>query len=182
MFNLFSILIHERLLGKKLPVIMGETTGISERTWRKRLKDDWIAPIESPELVRKRIASRIRRRMKLDGGYSEEEIDRSISLNPSWKAGIALPTADLIWSLSPGNGEEYTESIAAAKQFDLYCTSMQSSHQMGDIEAFRQVVTEALRWLRGSSLDSSAMPEADQLERTFRDAPDLEGVASENGK
>lgn len=147
MYNQFSTLILERLNGRKLPAILEERTGISERTWRNRIKDGWTPGPEELADFRKKVAASITELMHSKDGWTEEEVQQIIARNPSWRAGIGLPTADLIYWFSPGYGEDYTESIAVASQFDLYCHALFDARKAGDVDSARAVLLACLDWV-----------------------------------
>lgn len=147
MYNQFSTLILERLHGKKLPVFLEERTGVSERTWRNRFKDGWSPAPEELGNFRERVAAHVKELMKSKDGWTEEEVEEIISRNPSWMAGIGLPTADLIFWFSPGYAKEYVESIAVASQFDLYCHALFDAAKAGDTDGARKFLMDCLEWI-----------------------------------
>lgn len=188
MFNQFSILVLERLYGRKVPVILQEETGVSERTWRNRIKNGWSPGEEEVEELRAHMADCAAAMLKDKCGVADSEARDFLSRRPSSLAGIALPTADLLFIFSPGFGGEYSESIAVARQFDLYCYALANAAKLSDADVAREILLDCLEWalsfwgddeeddedaqeLRGKllaaedlkSLLESAMPLADQL-------------------
>ncbi|NML26737.1 hypothetical protein [Zoogloea dura] len=147
MFNQFSTQILERLHGKKLPVVFQETTGVSERTWRNRIKNGWNPGSEELEKLTGQMAVCATEIIKAKGGWTENEVQDIFFRSPSRRAGIGLPTADLIFWFSPGFGKGYLESIAVASQFDLYCSAFSDAVKACDTNAARKVLLDCLEWL-----------------------------------
>jgi hypothetical protein len=174
MFNLFSVYILERLQGRKLPAILGELSGTTERTWRNRLKDGWSPKPEELETLNERTAALTAQQMNAKGGWSEEEAQEIIARSPSRQAGVGLPTADLIYWYSPNHGEDYAESIAIARQFDLYCHALFDAWKVSEVDGARQVLLESSAWLRTFCPAGIDMSDADELEQRFHNATDLE--------
>lgn len=177
MYNQFSTLILERLSGRKLPAILEERTGISERTWRNRIKDGWSPAPEELANFREKVAANITELMLSKEGWTEEEVQQIITRNPSWKAGIGLPTADLIFWFSPGYGEDYTESISVASQFDVFCHALFDAGKAGDVDGVRKVLLDCLAWIV-SYCDSEEEEAEDvqELREKLSAANDLENL------
>ena len=92
---------------------------------------------------------------------------------PSRLAGVCLPTADLIYWNSPGQGYDYAESIAVARQFDLYCHALFKAFTEDDLDRLKQVLLQSLTWLRSYSQPGTDQSDADDLEKRFDEATDI---------
>lgn len=173
MFNAFSTSIIERLHGRKLPVLLAEHTGTTERTWRNRMQSGWNPSEEEIERFRKLCADRIADRVQSIEGVSAEEARQIVLRCPSWKAGTGLPTADLIFWFSPRYGEGCAQAIATAEQFDRHCFAWSDNTGAGDVEGARRVLIDALKWLRRCEAAVADMDDADELEQRIMSARDL---------
>ena len=96
MFNLFAISLLERLHGKKLAAIFADETGVTERTWRNRLTKGWNPSEEEIEESRERGINYFFGLLR-KAGWSDQEAKEIVDRNPSWKEGVGLPTANLIF-------------------------------------------------------------------------------------
>lgn len=179
MFNFFPLRIIENLHGRKLAAIFGEHTGITERTWRKRFKEGWSPKPEEIENFREELTRYIRGRMRSENGWSDEEVERIISREPSLEAGIGLPTAELIYWQNPFHSEDYAESIAIAIKFDIYCHSLFDAHKAGDIEKIKLILLEALTWLRSFCPADEDVKDAVELKQRFEAGVDLETLLAD---
>lgn len=177
MFNHFSTQILERLHGKKLPVVFQETTGVSERTWRNRIKSGWSPRSEELEKLTEQVAVCATKIIKAKGGWTENEAQDIFFRIPSRRAGIGLPTADLIFCFSPGFGKDYLESIAVASQFDLYCSALSDAVKACDTDAARKVLLDCLEWLMSfCASDAEEDEDVQELRETLLAAEGLGGL------
>lgn len=92
MFNQFSIQILERLHGKRLPVLLQEETGVSERTWRNRIRNGWNPGVEEIEELAAHMAVRSIEMMKDKWGWADSEAqDFFLDVPLAWRGSPFLP-------------------------------------------------------------------------------------------
>lgn len=179
MFNIFTVKLTERLQSQATPVLLEELSGISQRTWSSRLKEGWEPTLEEVEVLRKRTESAFQKRLIKQGNHTAEEALEMIQAAPSHLAGVWLPTADLIYWNSPGQGDHYAESITVAKQFDLYCQALFEAFKDHDLDRLKQVLLQSLTWLRSCSQAGTDQSDADDLEKRFDEATDIARLLEE---
>jgi len=114
---------------------------------------------------RQRSAAYIVDQLKNVEGLSAEEAQEVVARNPSWKAGHGLPTADLVFWFSPGYGEDYSEAISAAGQFDVHSYAIYDALKAQDIDGARLALQDALKWLRSYCSADEDVSDADELEK-----------------
>lgn len=174
MFNQFAVTIVERLTGQKLPVLLGELSGTTERTWRDRIKRGW----EPSEKERKKLAERttatFTKQMVDIGEWPVDEARKILADRPSTKAGVALPTADLIFHFSPLYGDYCRETISLATRFDHDCESLAEAVRSGNVDKAREVLILMLDWLRTFCPEESETADADTLRHELDTSPDVE--------
>lgn len=161
MLNLITLKVVESMQGRKFAAILEEATGTSERTWRTRLKkqDQTQGRKEIEEAAEKhRLA--LREQLVSQHGLSESEAEQALERNPSFAAGMGLPTADIIYWNSPWLGESYPESIEAAAYFDRFCFTIHDAHKSDDAVEIKKILLGTLEWLQGF------FPEDDNAEVT----------------
>jgi hypothetical protein len=178
-FNIFTVELIERLQSQATPVLLEELSGISQRTWRNRLKEGWEPTLEAVETLRRRIKSTVQERLVRQGDYSEQEALRITQAAPSHSAEVGLPTADLIYWNSPGQGDHYAESITVAKQFDLYCLALLEAVKDRNLDRLKQVLLQSLSWLRACCQSDTDLSDADDLEKRFGNATDIAQLLEE---
>ncbi|NYE59330.1 hypothetical protein FHW58_000482 [Duganella sp. 1224] len=176
MFNLFAVLILERLHGKKLPVLLADGTSVTERTWRSWLGKGMRLSANEINRMRDESSARLSKKLQAAGGYSAEEADAIVAGAPSRHSAIALPTADLIYWFSPG---DYTETLALAVRFDQYCNALLEAARLGDVEASRSELLNALDWLRSFCADEPDQEADDAIASRLREAEDIDALHRE---
>lgn len=148
MFNQFSITILERLMGRKPAVVLGELSGTTERTWRTRLKHGWEPTEDERKDFDERTNVALTKRLIDIGEWSPDEALAILAERPSTKAGVFLPTADLIYSFSPGHGKYCQEAMALAARFDRDCDELSEAVRSKNVDRMREVLVAMLEWLR----------------------------------
>lgn len=179
MFNAFAVLILERLHGRKLPVLLEDITGTTERTWRSRLSKEVRLADDEVKRLREKSAAYIVSKMQAADGYSAEEAEAIVACAPSLRSAVPLPTADLIYWFSPGYGADYVESNALAGRFDQYCDALLAAARLDDIEDTRRIVFDALDWLRGFCNDAPDREFGDAMAQRLREAHDIGSLHKE---
>ncbi|MFH1987447.1 MAG: hypothetical protein ABIK25_07460 [Pseudomonadota bacterium] len=173
MFNLVAISLLERLHGKKLAAIFADETGVTERTWRNRLTKGWSPSQDELEASRDRGAKYFSELLQ-KAGWPEDEAKEIIARNPSWKAGVGLPTANLIFFNSPKYAEGYEEVLSVAVGFDQLCHAMSDAFRSGEVSQAQESLLEASRWLRGYCPDEVDTSDIDALDKEIQAAADIE--------
>lgn len=149
MFNHFSTVVVERLSNQATSVMLADWSGEPERTWRHRLQSDWKPSAAYLAQLNSTIAQAQTDRLVKKGGWEIDEARAILAQRPSTRAGMPLPTADLIYTFSPRSGAYCPESIALAKRFDQDCHGFGIAVEIGDYEAARTVLIAMLEWLLG---------------------------------
>lgn len=149
MFNSFPLFIYEQFHQKKLPVLLGESTDVGERTWRDRLSRKWQPTKEDEDRV-SRIATRYLIRELSKGGLSKALRRELISAAPPRQTEAPLLTADLIyWFSLFDDNTKFQPAIDLAIKFDQYCHAFSKATRSDDVDGFRLAGLEALTWLKG---------------------------------
>ncbi len=143
MFNQFSFGLYERVLGKKLPTLLGENSGISERTWRKYLRGETRL---RPDTLKYKTEKTLKRKLENEIGRTSVDARRIIHQSPGWKNCGGLPLADLIYWSTPESSESCTRSIEIATQIDIFSQQLLDAAQ--DIESARRTTRESWVWLQ----------------------------------
>lgn len=173
MFNLFAISLLERLHGKKLAAIFADETGVTERTWRNRLTKGWNPSEEEIEESRERGINYFFGLLR-KAGWSDQEAKEIVDRNPSWKEGVGLPTANLIFLCSPKYAEGYEEALSVAVEFDHLCHSIGEAFRSRDVSQVQSSLLAASRWLRGYCPEILDASDIDQLDSNIKEAIDLD--------
>lgn len=163
MFNHFAFLIFERLNGRKLAVSFGELSGTSERTWRTRFKHGWVPTEEDRRNLGERTNAALTKKMVDIGGWSSDEASAILAEYPSVRKGKFLPTADLIYSLSPHHGKYCQETLALAEHFDRDCAALSDAVISQDTDLVRNVLITMLDWLQSFCLEEVDVDDARML-------------------
>ena len=163
MFNQFAITIVERLIGRKPAALLGELSGTTERTWRKRLEHGWQPTDDQSKDLDKRLTAALTKQLIKIGGWSIDEADAIVAGRPSSISGNFLPTADLIYHFSPLYGKYCQETIRLASHFDRDCERLADAVQQKDIKRARDVLTAMLDWLQTFCVDISDREDAEAL-------------------
>lgn len=179
MFNSFAVLILERLHGRKLPVLLADITGTTERTWRSRLGKEVLLADDEVKRLRGKSAAYVVSKMQTVDGLSADEAGAVVAGAPSLRSAVPLPTADLIYWFSPAYGTDYVESNALAVRFDQYCDALLAAARLDDIEETRRVVLDTLDWLRGFCNDAPDQEADDAMAQRLRDAHDIGSLHKE---
>lgn len=172
MFNLFTVTLLERLHGQKLAALFADETGVSERTWRNRFANGWIPSADETQGSLESGKNHFIRLLR-KAGWSDDEIKVIIDRNPSWKNGIWLPTANLIFFSSPKYAEGYEETLSVAVQFDHLCHAISDAFRAGDVPQAQASLIAASRWLRGYCPKNLDVSEIDELDCKIKGATDL---------
>lgn len=180
MFNIFTVQLQERLQSQATPVLLEELSGISQRTWRTRLKEGWEPTFEEAEILRRTTESALQEKLVRQLGYSEQEALEMTQAAPSHGAEFQLPTADLIYWNSHVQGGHYAESIAVATQFDTYCQALCEAFNDRDLDRLKQVLLQSLGWLKACSQAGTDLSDADDLEKRFNSATDIAQLLKES--
>ena len=90
MFNLFAIMLLERLHGKKLATIFADATGDNERTWRNRFAKGWTPSDNEIKESRHKAINHFSELLR-KAGWPDDEANKIIGRNPSWSEGEGLP-------------------------------------------------------------------------------------------
>jgi len=173
LFNIFTVQLQERLQSQATPVLLEELSGISQRTWRTRLKEGWEPTFEEAEILRRTTESALQEKLVKERGYSEQEALEMTQAAPSHVARRHLPTADLIYWNCHVQGGHYAESIAVATQFDTYCQALCEAFNDRDLDRLKQVLLQSLGWLKACSQAGTDLSDADDLEKRFNSATDI---------
>lgn len=180
MFNLFAIAILERLNGRKTAAMLGEISGISERTWRNRAKRHWIPSENERRALQARVTAEISERMICIGEWSNNEATEILANVPSTKANVFLPTADLVYWNSPSHGTDYRNTISLATRFDHDCARLNAALETRDLGAVRIVLIDMLEWLESFVPPNGESAHAAQLrvqfDAKFIDCHDLDAL------
>jgi hypothetical protein len=173
MYNhLFAVDLPMRLAGKKLPAILADTAGGTERTWRNRLNDSWNPSSDDIATVQAHHDDFVTEKLTKHN-WSEDEVSQILARRPSRKAGSPRPTADLICWTSPRFGEGYEAAIEVAIQFDCLCAELAESFQIQDFPRCRQAILNVSRWLRASMSDDDAAKDFESFDVQVRVADSL---------
>lgn len=172
MFNLFAVDLLQRLHGKKLAVIFAEESGTTERTWRNRVSNGWNPSDEELEIRRKGAEALFRGRLR-KAGWSDVEATEIVARNPSWKEGVALCTANLIFFNSPRYAECYDDALTVAAEFDRLCYSIYDAFNSGNLSQASASLLAASKWLRSYCPDEVEASDIDELDNNIRTASDL---------
>lgn len=148
MFNQFAITILERLIGRKPAVLLGELSGTTERTWRTRLKHGWEPTEDERKDLSERINAALIKQLIAIGEWSIDEAGTILAERPSTKAGVFLPTADLIYFFSPCHAEYCQEAMALAAHFDRDCDELSDAVRSNNIHQMREVLVAMVEWLQ----------------------------------
>jgi hypothetical protein len=174
MFNQFAFTILERLCGQKLPVLLHEISGTSDRTWRNRFKHGWNPTDEERKHLQDRATTELTKKMVSVGEWSADEARKILAERPSAKIGIPLPTADLVYQFSPRHGEYCGEAVALAIHFDRDCESLAEAVRSGDVDKAREVLVAMLNWLRTFCPEDSEDADARTLQSELEASSDIE--------
>lgn len=178
MFNTFAIHLLQKIQGKKLVTLLGESTDVTERTWRNRFHKGWNPNPEELDEHRQEGESFLVKTLVREGGWTAPEARKIVSQSPSWLAGVGLPTADLIYWNSPGFGADYPSSIEIAAKVDSYSQMFFEAQKAQDLECARQVVLTTSAWLRTFFPAETDASEVDQLDCNIRSAVDWETLGT----
>ena len=173
MFNQFSIAIVERLLGRKPATLLGEFSGVTERTWRTRLKQGWEPTDAQRNDLHQRATAAVTEKLTNIGGWSVDEANAIVAGRPSAKADIFLPTADLIYDFSPNNGKYCQEAISMASHFDRGCERLADAVRDQHVDAARDVLIAMLDWLQTFCAGEPDMEDAQALRTQLGVSPDV---------
>jgi hypothetical protein len=173
MFNQFSITILERLVGKKFAVLLDELSGTTERTWRNRFKHGWEPTEDERKSLDERMTAAITEKMNRVGEWSLDEARKILAERPSNRAGIFLPTADLIYQFSPLHGDYCPEAVALATRFDRDCKMLAEAVRSGEVDGVREVLIAMLDWLRTFCPDETQAEDALALQSQFETSADV---------
>jgi hypothetical protein len=176
MFNQFAVTIVERLVGRKLAVLLGELSGTTERTWRNRFKQGWEPSENERKYLDERTTATLTERMVRIGEWPADEARKIVSERPSKKAGVALPTADLIYHFSPLYGDYCQEAITLATHFDRDCESLAEAVRSGDIDSVREVLLAMLDWLQTFCPKDTETADAEALQSALETSPSIEAL------
>jgi hypothetical protein len=174
MYNYFAITILERLVGRAPAVVLAELSGTTERTWRNRIKKGWEPTEEEYARFDARTTAALAEHLVNKGGWSIAEAQEILAGRPSQQAGLALPTADLVYHFSPRFGVDYQQSITMAAGFDRDCDRLLQAVRAADLPAMRVVLGTMLDWLLSFSTDATDLTDAEELRGHFDAAPDVE--------
>lgn len=172
MFNLFAITLLQRLHGKKLAVLFSEESGTTERTWRNRLSNGWNPSQEELESTRKGAEALFRGRLR-KAGWNDVEVTEIVARNPSWKEGVGLFTANLIFFNSPRYAEGYDEALTVAAEFDRICYSINNAFHSENLSQASASLLLASKWLRSYCHDEVETSDIDDLDNKIKTASDL---------
>lgn len=168
MYNdLFAVDLPMRLAGKKLPAILADTAGGTERTWRNRLTKSWNPSSDDIAAVQGHHDRFITEKLTKHK-WSEDEVSQILARRPSRKAGSPRPTADLICWTSPRFGEGYEAAIEIACQFDCLCADLCESFEIHDVPRYRQAILNVSRWLRESMSNDDAATDFESFDVQVR--------------
>lgn len=173
MFNQFSIAIVERVLGRKPATLLGEFSGVTERTWRTRLEQGWDPTDDQRNDLHERATAAVTEKLTNIGGWSVDEANAIVAGRPSARTGMFLPTADLIYDFSPNNGEYCQETIAMASHFDLDCERLADAVRDQHVDAARDVLIAMLDWLQTFCAGEPDMEDAQVLRTQLDVSPDV---------
>jgi hypothetical protein len=163
MFNQFSSAFVQRLIGRKPAALLGEFSGTTERTWRKRLQQGWKPTDDQSRDLDKRLTAALTEQLIKIGGWSIDEASDIIAGQPSSTSGHFLPTADLIYHFSPLYGKYCQETMRLASHFDHDCERLADAVQQQDVNRARAVLTAMLDWLQTFCVEKSDMEDAEAL-------------------
>lgn len=180
MFNLFSISLLEQLFGKKLVTVLAEATGVTERTWRNRAAKGW-EPSEAELKESRERAKDVFFVQLQNAGYSEEEAKKIVARVPSWRDGVSLPTANLIFLFSPSFADGYDDAISVATEFDHLCLVISDAFRSKEISQVQSSLMAASKWLRGYCSGDSDTSNIAELENKIKSTSDL-GELLKHGK
>jgi len=155
--------------------MLGDATGLSERTWRNRLHSKWNpAPEDIEKLKGKQLSAFVARQEK--HGYSEQESNDIFCGSPSWQAGAFLPTADIIYWCAPTRAEDYSNSIGLASVLDHLSNAYFVAKEAGNFEQARHVVMEVGKWTLSQCPPGSDLQTLDDHLATLESASEIEGL------
>lgn len=180
MFNLFSISLLEQLFGKKLVTVLAEATGLTERTWRNRAAKGW-EPSEAELKESRERAKDVFFVQLQNAGYSKEEANKIVARVPSWRDGVSLPTANLIFLFSPSFADGYDDAISVATEFDHLCLVISDAFRSKEISQVQSSLMAASKWLRGYCSGDSDTSNIAELENKIQSTSDL-GELLKHGK
>lgn len=176
MFNHFAFLILERLSGRKLAVSFSEFSGTSERTWRARFKHGWIPTEEDRINLGERTKAAHTKQLVDIGGWLPDEASAILAEYPSARTGKFLPTADLIYRLSPNHGKYCQETLALAEHFDQECAALSDAIALQDAAQVRDVLITMLDWLQSFCLEELDIDEARVLRAQLKLDSDVDSL------
>lgn len=168
MFNQFAFTILERLCGQKLVVLLQELSGTTERTWRNRFKHGWDPTEDERKHFEERVTATLTEKMVSVGEWPEDEAREILAERPSARAGVFLPTADLIYQFSPRYGAYCRGAIALATHFDRECESLAEAVRSGDVDEARDVLIAMLHWLRTFCPENTETSDAEALQSALK--------------
>lgn len=183
MFNLFAVMLLERLHGKRLAAIFADETGVTERTWRNRLTKGWIPKVEELKEARERGKNYFLEQLR-KAGWSDDEAKSIIDRIPSWREEAGLPTANLIFFSTPKYAEGYDAVISVAIEFDYLCQAISEAFRSAEVSRVQSSLLAASRWLRGYcpvDLDTSDIDDLESKIQEVTDLVDLKGYGNKLG-
>ena len=176
MYNRFATAIVERLLDRAPAVVLADLTGESDRTWRDRLQAHWEPSEEQRTHFDETSTKMLVKRLMERGEWLEEEARCILAGSPSAQAGIAMPTADLIYSFSPRYGSYCKEAIALAGHFDQDCDELATAVGAGDFDAARSILCAMLDWLSCFVTEPADLADCAVLHAQLIQATDMDSL------
>lgn len=165
------IYLIQELEGRALSSVMSDATGVSDRTWRKRLNEGWQPRDDEIEQHRTQVRSVFTERLR-NKGVPESKIDEYFRALPSNQEGVASPWADLIYILT--HVGKYQETISIAKEVDKFGHSIHLGFNLSQPDEARDACIRALEWLCSLCPKQGASDELKLMSTRFRRAESLE--------
>jgi hypothetical protein len=169
-FNLFAIDLLQRTYGRKLATLLGTSTGVTERTWRNRLKTGWNPSPQDLNEHRQASENFLVKGLVREGGWSTAEARNLIIESPSTRAGQWLPVADLIyWNCGTGKAR-YSQSIEIGTQIDFISARLFAAKQINEINSARKEFLAASAFVRNYYTADADISEHNRIDRQIQNA------------
>lgn len=161
------------LEGRALSSVMSDATGVSDRTWRKRLNSGWQPSDSEIEQHKIQVRAVLTERL-CNKGIPDAKIADYYSNLPSSLEGVASPWADFIYSLT--HVGKYEETISLAKAVDRFSASIYVAFQSRQQDKAQEACIQALEWLRSICPNQDSSVELKLMMSRFQVADSLAGI------